>query len=185
MSKEKDRVRQWGCLGLFAFYILCYGLLVCFIMGCTRTVYIPTETVRYEKAEADTAAFNAVVRMLTDKLQRSQHTTDSLLRKESERTVVNPDGDTLRHDTHVYEYHATSKVEELTHLLALKTDSISVLREQLSHASADTIRDPYPVEVEKKHTLWENVKLNLGGYAMAALLIVAIILIGRRKFFML
>ena len=39
----------------------------------------------------------------------------------------------------------------------------------------DTIRQPYPVEVEKKLSSWQQIKINLGGYAIFFLIVLAYI----------
>lgn len=39
----------------------------------------------------------------------------------------------------------------------------------------DTIREPYPVEVEAKLTAWQQAKVHYGGWAMALLALLAII----------
>lgn len=43
----------------------------------------------------------------------------------------------------------------------------------------DTIRVPYPVEIEKKLTVWQRAKVEVGGWAMAAVFIIILIVVGR------
>lgn len=38
----------------------------------------------------------------------------------------------------------------------------------------DTIREPYPVEVEAKLTMWQQAKVNYGGWAMILLTVIAL-----------
>lgn len=43
----------------------------------------------------------------------------------------------------------------------------------------DTIRVPYPVEIEKKLTVWQRMKIEVGGWAMAAVIVIILIVVGR------
>lgn len=51
--------------------------------------------------------------------------------------------------------------------------------EELKAEKGDTVRVPYPVEVERRLTLWQRVKVGLGGYAIAAVIITVLIVFGR------
>lgn len=54
---------------------------------------------------------------------------------------------------------------------------VSIVRDTV--CSADTIREPYPVEVPAKLTPWERMKVNIGGWAIAATVIYILMLIVR------
>lgn len=43
----------------------------------------------------------------------------------------------------------------------------------------DSIRVPYPVEIEKKLTVWQRTKIEVGGWAMAAVIVIILIIVGR------
>lgn len=43
----------------------------------------------------------------------------------------------------------------------------------------DTIRVPYPIEIEKKLTVWQRTKIEVGGWAMAAVIIIILAVVGQ------
>ena len=43
----------------------------------------------------------------------------------------------------------------------------------------DSIRVPYPVEIQKKLTVWQRTKIEVGGWAMAAVIVIILIIVGR------
>lgn len=43
----------------------------------------------------------------------------------------------------------------------------------------DSIRVPYPVEIEKKLTAWQRMKMDVGGWAMAVVIVAILIVVGR------
>lgn len=103
--------------------------------SCSRTVYLPAESVRTERVEskAETA------------------TADSV----SDRSIVYAKGDTL------IIYRDRVRWRERT------------MRDTFTLVRRDTVRQPYPVEVEKPLTAWQRTKLDWGGWAMAALAAIA------------
>ena len=70
------------------------------------------------------------------------------------------DGDTVYQDKIVWKYVYRDKV---------KYDTVSVLR-------SDTVRVPYPVE--RRLTKWEQVRLNVGGWVIALVVITILVVIG-------
>lgn len=46
----------------------------------------------------------------------------------------------------------------------------------------DTIRVPYPVEIEKKLTTWQRVKVNFGGWAIAGIILIILVVFGRQVY---
>ena len=50
-----------------------------------------------------------------------------------------------------------------------------------SFCKIDTIKVPFPVEVEKKLNLWQRVKVTLGGYALAIMLFIIIWLVIKKR----
>lgn len=43
----------------------------------------------------------------------------------------------------------------------------------------DTIRVPYPVEIEKKLSAWQRAKMDIGGWAMVVVVVIILIVFGR------
>ena len=43
----------------------------------------------------------------------------------------------------------------------------------------DSIQVPYPVEIEKKLTLWQQTKIKFGGWAIAVIIVTIMIVVGR------
>ena len=69
-------------------------------------------------------------------------------------------GDTVYQDKVVWKYVYRDKV---------KYDTVSVLR-------SDSVRVPYPVE--RRLTKWEQVRLNVGGWAIAVVVITILVIVG-------
>lgn len=69
-------------------------------------------------------------------------------------------GDTIYQDKVVWKYVYRDKV---------KYDTVAILR-------SDTVRVPYPVE--RRLTTWEQVRLNVGGWAIGAVIIFILIVVG-------
>lgn len=87
-------------------------------------------------------------------VDRIQH--DSIYQRDS--INMYRDGDTVYRDRYkyLYKYMYINKVDSFT-----KTDSIQV---------------PYPVE--RKLTRWESTKMELGGWAFGALIVMALVIVG-------
>lgn len=157
------------------------------LCGCRSTRYIPVERaeVSVERAEADTTAIYAYIRSLI--LSQRQHTssTDSIIDRMKETVTLNAQGDTTmlirEHNT----YTSSAREKELEAQLAEKTDFIMALSRELMTLRADTIREPYPVEVpvsvERKRPWWETALICAGAILTLALAGSAIILIRSRK----
>lgn len=69
-------------------------------------------------------------------------------------------GDTVYQDKVVWKYVYRDKV---------KYDTVSVLR-------SDSVRVPYPVE--RRLTKWEQVRLNVGGWVIALVVITILVVVG-------
>lgn len=69
-------------------------------------------------------------------------------------------GDTVYQDKVVWKYVYRDKV---------KYDTVAILR-------SDTVRVPYPVE--RRLSTWEKVRLNVGEWAIGAVIIIIIIVVG-------
>lgn len=91
-------------------------------------------------------------------IDRYQH--DSIYQRDSVYVNRWTAGDTVYQDKIVYKYIFRDKV---------KYDTVSVLR-------SDSVRVPYPVE--RRLTKWEQVRLNVGGWAIALVVITILVVVG-------
>lgn len=140
------------------------------LSGCKTTKYVPVETVRTERIEADTAQFMAIINTLTEQLRQSERTTDSLIRDHKINVTVNERGDTVRIKETEYVYISSNRERELEKIVEAKNDTIQELRQQLLAAKADSVPTPYPVE--KELTRWQQAKMDFGGMSIGAIVIV-------------
>ena len=88
-------------------------------------------------------------------IDRYQH--DSIYQRDSVFVNRWTAGDTVYQDKVVWKYVYRDKV---------KYDTVAILR-------SDTVRVPYPVE--RRLTTWEQVRLNVGGWAIGCMVITIII----------
>ena len=91
--------------------------------------------------------------------------------------------ETVRHDTaYIHQVQRDSILRYDSVYIKEKGDTVRVekfrylYRDRLLHDTlyltrTDSIQVPYPVEVEKRLTLWQRIKVSLGGFAIAALLL--------------
>lgn len=91
-------------------------------------------------------------------VDRYQH--DSIYQRDSVYVNRWTDGDTVYQDKVVWKYVYRDKV---------KYDTVSVLR-------SDSVRVPYPVE--RRLTKWEQVRLNVGGWVIALVVITILVVVG-------
>jgi hypothetical protein len=96
----------------------------------------------------------------TDSVYVDRYLRDSIYQRDS--VLINrwTAGDTVYQDKIVYKYIYRDKV---------KYDTVAVLR-------SDTVRVPYPVE--RKLTKWEQIRLDVGGWAIGVVIITILIVIG-------
>lgn len=160
----RDKKNQPGvCTALLAVIITLLALAV-MVSGCTRTTYVPVESVRTEYVDKDNTELINVIKSLTERLYQKERQVDSLMQSHSERLVLSEKGDTLRHDRETIVYRASHREKELERLLEAKSDSIRELRQRLESVKSDSIPVPYPVE--KQLTRWEQTKMDFGGFAL-------------------
>lgn len=96
----------------------------------------------------------------TDSVYVDRYQRDSIYQRDSvfvNRWIA---GDTVYQDKVVWKYVYRDKI---------KYDTVAILR-------SDTLRVPYPVE--HKLTKWEEVRLTVGGWAIAFIIIVILIVVG-------
>lgn len=96
----------------------------------------------------------------TDSVYVDRYQHDSIYLRDSVYVNRWTDGDTVYQDKIVYKYVYRDKV---------KYDTVSVLR-------SDTVRVPYPVE--RRLTKWEQVRLNVGGWVIALVVITILVVVG-------
>lgn len=144
--------------------------------SCSPLRHVPAEHVRTDSV--------TVVRRDTVLLEAQSERADSLVRRDSVfvkefvRQVVDSAGRVLRTDREL-EKTATRTTERHASLLA---DYRELEREYeaLLLSAADRAAEPMPVEVERDLSRWQRLKLDLGGWAMLALLAAAALWLRRR-----
>ena len=96
----------------------------------------------------------------TDSVYIDRFQRDSIYQRDSVFVNRWTAGDTVYQDKVVWKYVYRDKV---------KYDTVAILR-------SDTVRVPYPVE--RRLTTWEQVRLNVGGWAIGAVIIFILIVVG-------
>ena len=96
----------------------------------------------------------------TDSVYIDRFQRDSIYQRDSVFVNRWTAGDTVYQDKVVWKYLYRDKV---------KYDTVAILR-------SDTVRVPYPVE--RRLTTWEQVRLNVGGWAIGAVIIFILIVVG-------
>ena len=157
---------------LFVIGCLIGLLITAFLGSCTRTVYTPVETVRYEREEADTSKFMALINSLREEIKSKEHTTDSVVREHRRDVTVNENGDTTKEKETVYVYISHKQEQEYERIIKSCRDSIGMLTQQLASVKTDSIPVPYPVEREL--TSWEKTKMDFGGMAIGGVAALAL-----------
>ena len=96
----------------------------------------------------------------TDSVYIDRYQHDSIYQRDSIFVNRWTAGDTVYQDKVVWKYVYRDKV---------KYDTVSVLR-------SDSVRVPYPVE--RRLTKWEQVRLNVGGWVIALVVITILVVVG-------
>lgn len=96
----------------------------------------------------------------TDSIYVDRYQRDSISQRDSVFVNRWTAGDTIYQDKVVWKYVYRDKV---------KYDTVAILR-------SDTINVPYPVEC--KLSKWEQLKLNVGGWAISIIIIIVLIVMG-------
>lgn len=167
-----DATRRWGCIGVCLLYALAIAASVWLIValsGCTRTTYLPVESVHTEYREADTTGIYERLRDYFESTYRKDVTSDSVIDRSKETVVLKENGDTARHDKERIVYVSSRREKELEHKLSQSDSIIDSLRLQLASVKTDSIPVPYPVE--RKLSRWEQAKMDMGGFALGAIAI--------------
>lgn len=156
--------------------IILTAILAVLLAACSpRTVPYPVETVRYERVEADTAKFLALINSLREEIKSKESSKESLIHNEKETLRLNENGDTIFRDRFIYINLKSEEKKEYERIIERQRDSISNLQTRLESVKADSVPVPYPVE--RPLTKWEQVKMEAGGWAIGAgsVLLVALV----------
>lgn len=170
-NKETDRA-FYEVLRTIA--VLVGTLILCIVAGiltsgCTPKVqYVPVESVRYERVEADTSKFMALINSLREEIRSKESRTESLIHNEKETVTVNEKGDTIFRDRFIYINLKSEEKKEYERIIERQRDSISNLQTRLESVKADSVPVPYPVE--RPLTKWEKTKMDFGGMAIGGMI---------------
>ncbi len=167
-TKQNIEKAAWGmllALSLTAFVLMCLVAT-----GCTRTIYKPVETVRTEYVEADTTGLYERMRSFFESQRLKETSSDSVIDRTKETVVLKENGDTARHDKERIVYVASHREKELEYKVQQQDSIIKTLRLQLASVKSDSVPVPYPVEREL--TKWEQTKMDFGGAAIGATVVV-------------
>ena len=104
--------------------------------------------------------FVPVETVRTDSVYIDRYQHDSIYQRDSIFVNRWTAGDTVYQDKVVWKYVYRDKVVY---------DTVAILR-------SDTVRVPYPVE--RRLSTWEEVRLNVGGWAIGAVIIFILIVVG-------
>ncbi len=115
------------------------------------SLFVGCKSIRYIPVETVT----------TDSIYVDRYLRDSIYQRDSVFVNQWMVGDTVYQDKVIWKYVYRDKV---------RYDTVSILR-------SDSVRVPYPVE--HKLTKWEEVRLTVGGWAIAFIIIVILIVVGR------
>lgn len=133
---------------LFALIVYAIIMLVC--CSCRSVQYVPVETTRTEiqyKERADSTVIKEKVNV-----------RDSIRMRDSIVQIVNDKGDVIR--TEIWHWKEKySDVNTQYDLLKSQYDSLYL-------AKHDSVQMPCPVYIEKRLTLWGNIKQSVGGVAL-------------------
>ncbi|MBD5279084.1 MAG: hypothetical protein HDS35_00870 [Bacteroides sp.] len=146
--------------GFFWFLLAAVALMVMDgLAGCSHRATMPPVVVTQTSLQSD-----SLVRSLFSLLvsERKEVRTDSFVRTERyfERTTVNENGDTLRHDTRseisTEQYQALEKENKV---LQMRIDSLEHVK-----CRVDSVPVPYkvevPVPVERELSWWQRTQLD-------------------------
>lgn len=137
-----------------------FGLLA-LLAGCRSVQHVPVETVR--EARDSVAVRDSIV------YRSETRWTDSVRVKDSTVIVQDAEGNILRE-----KYYRT---EERYSLLRAGYEKLAQAYERLKAQRADSVQVPVPVE--KPLTRWQQFRLDVGGYAIFAVIGAAAFLTGR------
>ena len=151
---------MWGAVAAWVLIIL-----TLLLASCTKTVYVPVETVTV-RTDTDSLA-RLVTRLVETNSSRSERETLYVFR--DREVTLNENGDTVREKTSTFT-DRSRELETENRLLRQENDS---LRHAKSRTDSVYVEKPVPVEVvkevERKRGWWETALLWAGGIALMTL----------------
>lgn len=131
------------------------------LSGCSRTVYVPVETVSHVRDSVNIVDSTVTV--------YETKTLDSVRIKDSTVIIQDHEGNIVKEE----HYRETERYRSLERAY----DELRRAYEQLKSEKADSVAVPYPVERELGR--WEKIRLDFGGAAIIALLAVVGVLVAK------
>lgn len=141
-------------------------LLALFLMAmcsCSRVQYVPLNK-EHISVIRDTMYVRDSVSHTNQSSKR-----DSIIRKDSIVYVVDEDGKILRKELY--------SQKEIYSNLEREYKALQDRYERLKTEKADTVYQDKPVYIEKQLTRWQQLQLDIGGWAMGGLIVMIIFLI--------
>lgn len=141
-------------------------LLVLFLIAmcsCSRVQYVPIE-----KEHISVIRDTMYVR---DSVSHTHHSSqrDSIIRKDSIVYVVDESGKILRKELY--------SQKEIYSNLEREYKALKDRYERLKTEKADTVYQDRPVYIEKQLSRWQQLQLDIGGWAMGGFIVMIIFLI--------
>lgn len=152
-----DTRNREGCFKTIVTIILFTFFIVLFFCSCRSVKYVPVETVTTQIVNTtDTVIEKDTITNEKEVIVREAYSSDSVLLaklglqlSENSRYIL-----VLQRELSKISHERTEQ----------KTDSAEKIKE---------VQVPYKVEVEKKLTLWQKIKVRFGGIALIIVLVVA------------
>lgn len=131
-------------------------MLLCLVIGCTRTVYVPLESSRRDSVSyaADTASEH--FQSLISELHRVTASRDSIVIRDSVIVVVNAAGDIIGKEV----FHDRDRSHYDSKAIAqIRASYDSILAKQKAELTSIIERyEQTPVEIERRPSTWEKIK---------------------------
>lgn len=142
----------------------CFLVIILMTMcSCSRVQYVPIEK-EHISVIRDTMYVRDSVSQTNQSSQR-----DSILRKDSIVYVVDESGKILRKELY--------SQKEVYSNLEREYRALQDRYERLKTGKADTVYQDRPVYVEKQLSRWQQLQLDIGGWAMGGFIVMIIFLI--------
>ena len=160
-------------------------LLLLSLFGCQSIKYVPMKT---EIIENDSITQNDSVHTDRETIQKDSSNitertekSDSTIISDSSVIVVNEQGNVIKmekyHTKEVYRNKEYERIESKYNELESKHKELQKKYDSLFVEKQKTIDVPYPVE--KPLSKWQNLKLQVGGFAISAIVVIILIVVGK------
>lgn len=163
---------------IFIIAVLC-------LLGCRSIKYVPMKTetiennsiVKNDSVHTDKETIQKDSSNVTERTEKS----DSTIISDSSVIVVNEQGNVIKTEKYrtkeVYRNKDTERIESKYRELESKHKELQQKYDSLFVEKQKTIDVPYPVE--KPLSRWQNLKLQVGGFAMSAIVVIILIVVGK------